>query len=135
MNSKRGCFSAIYHEGCIFVFGGINYTDRILTKCERYDIVSNQWHNIAPMSKSRKNSSAVALNSESLYVFGGVSTFRALDSIEKYSIMLNTWTELPITLPNPLSFPVTFKISNSKILILGGMVKERSSLGTSYRSN
>jgi hypothetical protein len=38
MHSKRGCFSGIFHEGFVFVFGGLNYTDKILKKCERYSL-------------------------------------------------------------------------------------------------
>ena len=36
MITKRGCFSAVYHENYIFVFGGLNYTDKIMRKCEKY---------------------------------------------------------------------------------------------------
>ena len=34
MFTKRGCFSGIYHEGNVYVFGGINYSDRIMNKSE-----------------------------------------------------------------------------------------------------
>jgi hypothetical protein len=38
MLTKRGCFAAVYHEGFIYSVGGLNYTEKILRKCERYNI-------------------------------------------------------------------------------------------------
>lgn len=126
MFHQRGCFSAIYHESNIYVFGGINYTDKIMAFSERYCLISKSWHEIAPMNTTRKNASAVALNSDTIYVIGGSCGFKLLDTIEAYSISQNCWNTVPITLPNPVSFAVPFKITNREILILGGMTKEHS---------
>lgn len=71
MISKRGCFAAIYHEGYIFVMGGLNYTEKILKKCERYSIQDNKWETISDMCEPRKNASACALTTDTIYVFGG----------------------------------------------------------------
>ena len=40
MKTKRGCFSAIYSHGTqlVYVFGGLNYADKILKKCEVYNL-------------------------------------------------------------------------------------------------
>jgi hypothetical protein len=73
MIAKRGCFSAVYHEGFVFVFGGLNYTDKILKKCERYNIQENRWDPISDMHEQRKNSSACVLTTDTIYVFGGTS--------------------------------------------------------------
>ena len=46
MITKRGCMTAVYHEGYIYCFGGINYTDKVMKKCERLCVVdeaSHQW--------------------------------------------------------------------------------------------
>lgn len=82
-----------------------------------------------------KNASAVALNSDTIYVFGGAQSYHTLDSIEKYIISQNVWIEVPITLPNPSSFITPFKISNKQILLFGGMVKEVSAVGKKYESD
>ena len=31
--------ASLYHEGYIYVFGGLNYTEKILKKCERLLLV------------------------------------------------------------------------------------------------
>ena len=40
MKTKRGCFAAIYSHGTqlVYVFGGLNYSDKILKKCEVYNL-------------------------------------------------------------------------------------------------
>lgn len=73
MITKRGCFAAIYHEGYVFTFGGLNYTDKILKKCERYSIPDNKWQSLADMNETRKNASACALTTDTIYIFGGSS--------------------------------------------------------------
>ena len=73
MNTKRGCFAALYHEGFVFVFGGLNYIDKILRKCERYNIQEDKWDSLADMNEGRKNASACVLTTDTLYIFGGTS--------------------------------------------------------------
>lgn len=135
MLTKRGCFSAIYLQGYVFSFGGLNYTDKILKKSEKYDLKSNRWLKIACMIEPRKNSSACSLTSDTIYVFGGTSNRKASDTIEQYSVASDTWTLLKIRLPNPISFLVSFKINETKILLLGGSVKENSKSSKTYKTN
>lgn len=82
MITKRGCFSALYSQGYVFAFGGLNYTDKILKKCEKYCIKDNTWSRIACMVEPRKNASSCALSSDSIYVFGGTSNYQTCDTIE-----------------------------------------------------
>ena len=42
MLERRGCMAALYHEGYIYVIGGLNYTDKCLKKCERYHLAINK---------------------------------------------------------------------------------------------
>ena len=49
MFTKRGCFTGLYHEGFVYVFGGINYSDRIMSKSEKYSIKDKSWNLISPM--------------------------------------------------------------------------------------
>lgn len=73
MTHKRGCFSALFHEGMVFVFGGLNYTEKVLRRCERYSLQDNRWEPLADMCEPRKNSSVCSLTTDTLYVFGGSS--------------------------------------------------------------
>ena len=119
MHTKRGCFSTVSLNGFVYVFGGINYSDRIMSKCERYNLAENVWSPLTCLVEPRKNSSACVLNGESIYVFGGNSSYKTLDTIERYSVNANTWTLLKIRLPNPLAFSIAFKVSATHILLLG----------------
>lgn len=135
MQSKRGCFSAIYHEGFVFVFGGLNYTEKILRKSERFCFQEQRWEPIAEMNEARKNSSACALTSDTVYVIGGTSLHACSDTIEQYSIATNKWNTLKIRLPSPISFVSSLKLSNTEILLLGGSVKEHSKRSATYKTN
>ena len=111
MITKRGCFSAVFHEGYVFVFGGLNYTEKILKKCERFSVSDNKWEPIADMGEPRKNSSACTLTTDTIYIFGGSSQSQSSDTIEQYSIATNTWNTLKVKLPSPISFLTSFKVS------------------------
>ncbi len=111
MIHKRGCFSAIFHEGVVFVFGGLNYTEKVLKKSERYSLTEDKWDPIADMCEPRKNSSACALTADTIYVFGGSSQSQSSDTIEQYSIATNAWTLLKIKMPCPISFQTSIKLS------------------------
>lgn len=104
MNIRRGCMASLYHEGYIYVFGGLNYTEKILKKCERLLLVDHitelgkippkpeKWNKIADMKECRKNASAISMSADILYVIGGSSnTNGTLDTIEQYSISCNRW--------------------------------------------
>ena len=77
------------------------------------------------MREARKNASACSLTADTLYVFGGTSnSYQTLSSIEQYSIALNRWQLLKISLPRALCFLTSFKLSSTQILILGGSMRE-----------
>jgi N-acetylneuraminic acid mutarotase len=135
MISKRGCFSAVYHENHLFCFGGLNYTDKILRKCEKYSIAENRWEKISCLNKARKNSSACCLTADTIYIFGGASTSSHTDTIEQFSISADVWTLLKVKLPNAISFLTSFKLSATQILLLGGSAREQTRKGNSYKTN
>lgn len=130
MLERRGCMAAVFHEGYIYVIGGLNYTDKCLKKCERYRLLSSQnavnpggtthdnieslekWKKIADMKEARKHASACSLTADTIYVFGGTSnSYQTLSSIEQYQIASNRWQILKISLPRALCFLTTFKLS------------------------
>lgn len=143
MITKRGCFSALYLYGFVLVFGGLNYTHKIMKYSEKYDVENDSWGEIAPMVEPRKNCSSCALTSDTVYVFGGssnhsevtTSSMSTSDSIEQYCVSSDTWTLMKIRLPNPVSFQVSFKISETHIILLGGSIKQHSHKNDTYKSN
>ena len=63
----------MYHEGYAYALGGINYTEKVLKRCERLHIASNVWSPIRSMNECRKNASAVPMTADTIYIFGGTS--------------------------------------------------------------
>jgi len=135
MINRRGCFTATYHEGYIYAFGGLNYTEKVMKKCERFKLVGageageNKvvWQPIASLNCCRKNASSLSLTSDTLYVFGGASNQApSQDTIEQYSVTSNKWNVLKVKMPKALAFMTTFKVSSSKVLIIGGCTRESS---------
>ena len=116
MLERRGCMTAIFHEGYIYVIGGLNYSEKCLKKCERYRFVLSEqaigtdetghfdnteacerWKKIADLREPRKNASACSMTADTIYVFGGTSnTTQTLSSIEQYSIASNRWQFLKV---------------------------------------
>ena len=73
MVKARGCFSACYIHDFIYVAGGCNIIEGVLTACERYDVHKDRWQEISDLNIPRKNSSFCALTSDSMYLFGGTT--------------------------------------------------------------
>ncbi len=71
MIQKRGCATGVYHFGHFYIFGGLNYSHKILKCSEK--LIGSAWTSIADMKESRKNASALSFNTDSIYVFGGSS--------------------------------------------------------------
>ena len=111
MIERRGCMTALFHEGYMYVIGGLNYTEKCLRKCERYRLTLNdsntvvvpdfassvgsrgsgvgsdagieKWRKVADLREARKNASACSMTSDTIYVFGGTSNqVQTLSSIE-----------------------------------------------------
>ena len=128
MITKRGCMAAVYHEGFLYCFGGINYVDKVMKKCERLDLMQEeqQWQKIADIRECRKNASACSVTADTIYIFGGSSnSVQALETIEQYSVAANRWNTISVAMPIGLCFLTTFKLTPTKILILGESRKEQ----------
>lgn len=120
MKVKRGCHSITYTDGFVYVCGGVNYQEKVLRKCEKYCVATDQWQMIAPMHEPRKNAAACALNAKVVYVFGGKTNVNLTNKIEKYSIYSDNWDVINIKLPCPLQLFGVYKVDMDKILIIGG---------------
>lgn len=57
----------------IYVIGGMNLDDGLLSECEKYSLERDTWIDIRDMNVPLKNASVCALTSDSLYVFGGTN--------------------------------------------------------------
>lgn len=129
MVKARGCFAACYLYDFVYAMGGVNIIEGVLTACERYDLLKNQWQEISDLNVSRKNASVCALTADSLYIFGGTTPDDHMtDIIEQYLVSANIWISLPVKMPYKMSFLSTFKVSPFQIIILGGIVEGESEI-------
>ena len=76
---------------------------------------------ISPMNTPRAFFASTTIAEQYLYVFGGMSDYRIVNSIEKYDVVTDTWISLYFKLPMPLSKHSAVGIDQKTILIFGGM--------------
>lgn len=87
----------------LYVIGGYNKDEGLLPYCERLSLKSKQWEEIETLNKPRLNSCSSVLNGTHVYTFGGMGEEEFLDTIERYNINLNIWSELKVKMPNKIS--------------------------------
>ena len=63
----------------------------------------------------------VPIQDQYAYVFGGMSDYMILNTIEKYDIITDTWISVYFKLPIPLARLAATAISSKVILIMGVM--------------
>ncbi len=87
----------------------------------RYDPVTNAWTQLPDMPHPVWGTrAAYAENTNSVYIFGGLSNGKILDSTLIYHIDSNSWT-VGAPLPSPLFTPsVAYYPGNGKIYVIGG---------------
>jgi len=132
--SRRKNFGMCYMSKNIFIIAGI--VNGILSNyCERYDIRSNEWLEIAPMNKKLKDVSVCAFNNRYVYRYFGVNSFGMVDnSIERYDAVRDKWVIMNVAIPDLLRdihLPLCTQISEDTMFLFGG----RTSSGFPSRSN
>lgn len=113
----RESTACVYVEKFVYVMGG----KPGLNTCERVSITSKKWQPIAAMYYVRYDASAcTALDSNYIFVFGGMPLNPTGNTIERYSIKVNKWDLLTVLLPRPLARLSVFPVTNRRIAIIGG---------------
>ena len=93
MPAARYLFSAVANERYIFVIGGMGAGWGAVKSMYRLSLETYEWTTLAPMGTARVACAGVLLDGH-LYMFGGHSGYE-LASVERYSIVGNTWEDLP----------------------------------------
>lgn len=107
--------AGVAHGGLFYVAGGRRVGSR--DDLWAYDIETNSWTALAPMNQARTGLALVA-HGNSLYAIGGRTTTSpcgggALDSVERYDIDTNTWTNVA---------PMPFALSDRAAAVVGGKI-------------
>jgi actin-binding protein IPP len=87
-------------EDHLYVVGGTNRDNKVLTSVEQYSFRENTWQLVAPMHEARASTAVAAVNGR-LYVFGGdvineEQFYRArttIADVECYDPNANTWSK------------------------------------------
>lgn len=105
MSYPRQYFSMCIDEinSFLYIIGGYNRDEGVLSYCERLSLKSKQWEEIEILNTPRLNSCSAALNGTHVYTFGGLGLHDYLSSIERYNIKLNIWSELKVKMPLRIS--------------------------------
>lgn len=62
-------------------------------------MIDNTWIEVSPMSKERAFAASIVLDSQFIYIFGGMADFNILQSIEKYDTLSDAWETVFFELP------------------------------------
>lgn len=127
MLCERSFMSCVYVKGCIFAIGGYEFNEKIqLGSIETYDIEKDKWsmNLYEDLKVPRSQASALLFNSKEIYVFGGYNkNYGTLNSIERVSLINKTSELMSIKLPIPLRRFGSLKISESRVLVMGGITR------------
>jgi N-acetylneuraminic acid mutarotase len=97
-----------------------------LYSCEAYNILRDEWTNIASMNTNKDVFSAIAINNQFIYTFGGCTPVQAvkpeteIDTIERYDITKNEWQLLDLKLNSRNCWSACFSPEPNKVVIVGG---------------
>jgi len=125
MNIDRSFMAVACIGKSIIVIGGYEYNEKSqLSSIEVYDVDEDKWsmNVFEDLKIPRSQANALVYNSSSIFVFGGYNkNSGTLSSIERIDINNYKTELLDVKLPIPLRRFASLKISETKILILGGI--------------
>ena len=104
----------------LYMIGGWKNPHTCFAECNRFDTVEKKWEEIAGMQEERVGPFGVATR-EKIFVAGGVSRAKSLNSSEMYDISTNKW-QLFQFLNVPRYFGSMVQLSG-KLYVLGGLKK------------
>lgn len=86
MKNARSGHGIVYMNNKIYVIGGLTDESNYSNICEKYNIESNTWDEIAKLNYKVNNCCVCSYNNQYLYKFGGKSGDRELNAfIERYN--------------------------------------------------
>ena len=121
MKVKRQAHSMCLYKGCVYVFGGMDESNKQLTSIERLNPSDSQqgWQLVCDMPKPLCNMGLLAYDSQIL-IFGGVSINETLDEIHQFDPSATTFSVVG-KLAKPDSFPhaESSSIQSGATLVIG----------------
>ena len=143
MNIERSFMSCLFlnqnNTQTILAIGGYDYSDKgQLSSIESYDINKDIWSmNIYPdLNIGRSQATSVLFNDKKIFVFGGYNkNYGTLNSIEEIDINNKVCNLIEMKLPIPLRRFAAVKISENKVIVMGGITRLCKESGATYILN
>ncbi|XP_078494070.1 uncharacterized protein LOC144749569 [Ciona intestinalis] len=107
----------VAHNGHLYSLGGHD-GKQYLCSVERYDPLSDEWEEVAPMQTPRLGFAAVVLNN-AIYAIGGHDGKQRLKSVEKYNVDDDTWVYVENM--NTERYVHAACVAQNKIYVVGGV--------------
>ena len=131
MNIERSFMSCLFlnqnSTPTILAIGGYDYSDKgQLSSIESYDINKDIWSmNIYPdLNIGRSQATSLLFNDKKIFVFGGYNkNYGTLNSIEEIDINNKVCNLIEMKLPIPLRRFAAVKISENKVIVMGGITR------------
>ena len=131
MNIERSFMSCLFlnqnNTPTILAIGGYDYSDKgQLSSIESYDINKDIWSmNIYPdLNIGRSQATSLIFNDKKIFVFGGYNkNYGTLNSIEEIDINNKVCNLIEMKLPIPLRRFAAVKISENKVIVMGGITR------------
>lgn len=127
LNIERSFMAALSINNVIFAIGGYDYNEKTqLKSIEVYDIDKDKWSEnvFEDLKVPRSQASTLLYNNNTMFVIGGYNkSLGTLSSIEKLTLNDKKTELIDIKLPIPLRRFATLKISETRIMIMGGITR------------
>lgn len=111
-----------YLNNYVYVMGGRYFgagVAGVLSKCERFNLVSKEWQEISNLNMKSCTAVAIAYLNK-VYLFGGYRGDGRNKHIERYNELTNLWENVPLLLKHPIEAEVLLPLSNHEFVLLGG---------------
>jgi len=127
LNIERSFMSLVLINNQVLAIGGYEYNEKNqIGSIEVYDIEQDKWQlNVfEDLKVARSQANALLFNSKTVFIFGGYNkSLGTLNSIERINCANRTTELLEVKLPLPLRRFGSVKISESKVVVMGGITR------------
>ena len=113
--------SVVTFQGALYVIGGMDKHDEVLSKVLEYNPDTNLWNEVAPLGVARSSVCAVA-DRNSLYAIGGISSSGRLKIVERFNPEQKEWSRVASTLSKRGS--AGGAAVNQKVFVFGGVDRD-----------
>lgn len=143
MNCGRSSFGICYMNKSIWVVGGLTDNSIYTRTCEKFDLQTGKWSQIADLNHEILSPCVTGFNNKYLFKFGGCGPDDKLEPIvEKYDPARNVWNVLHVKIEIPnnikpsyfkiLSTSACAQINQNDIYVFGGYLEDNTSSNETF---